>query len=298
MNGIERLDGALIKVRDILGRPEPGPREDPCPTPARSRRSLGGRDRTPGQLELGLAEDAPVRSVGSASERTVPAPTGDKEGPVSPRDPRHVRDPRALPVERCLRALGGDVWETFEYALRTELPVDRDAADFAVRALLCGPEAASDRSLPEVRAVRAAAFKVRREVHRLLGLLRFAPDPDGILTARCEPDSEILDLLEPAFRRRYGSEPFRIVDLRRGVVLETGRGSTGRGSTGRAGLPDPKKEVPGPADPEPVPGSEPDPVDLWRAYYRAAEDPVRRNPRLRLQFMPRRYWKHLPELDA
>jgi len=173
--------------------------------------------------------------------------------------------------------LGGDIWESFEYALRTDLPVEGDAAAFAVLALLCGPEASADRSRPEVRAVRGAAFQVRREVHRLLGLLRFAPDPDGVLTARCEPDNEILDLLAPAFARRFGPDAFRILDLRRGTAVGSG------------------PNVEAPSD-EPEPDT--DPADLWRAYYKAAENPARANPRLRLQFMPRRYWKHLPELDA
>lgn len=274
-----RLERTLSAVDGLLGMPatrgEGGASPPRAPAAPADGKAAGigprrvGRPCAPrGQLELELTDRPDGVSAGSA-----PSP------PVSGRCdlPVEERDPGALRAERALRALGGDVWETFEYALRTDLAVEGDAAAFAALALLCGPEAASDRSRPEVRAVRGAAFKVRREVHRLLGLLRFAPDPDGVLTARCEPDNEILDLLAPAFRRRFGEDPFRIVDLRRGTTV---------GSEPYARVrPD-------------EPASDTDPANLWRAYYKAAENPARSNPRLRLQFMPRRYWKHLPELDA
>lgn len=273
----ERLERTLFAVDGLLGRPAGGPvgaspssAEAAPGTQTASAAGLRGGGRpggSRGQLELGLAEDPE-----EAAARVGVPPVPGRSGP-----PVGARDPGALRTERALRALGGDVWESFEYALRTDLAAEGDAAAFAALALLCGPEAAADRSRPEVRAVRGAAFKVRREVHRLLGLLRFAPDPDGVLTARCEPDNEILDLLAPAFGRRFGSDPFRILDLRRGTAV-------GSGSETRA-------RTDGPA-----PGT--DPVDLWRAYYKAAENPARANPRLRLQFMPGRYWKHLPELDA
>ncbi len=274
-----RLERTLSAVDGLLGKPaargEGGASPPWAPAAPADGRAAGigprrvGRPCAPrGQLELELTDRPDGVSAGPA-----PSP------PVSGRCglPVEGRDPGALRAERALRALGGDVWETFEYALRTDLAVEGDAAAFAALALLCGPEAAADRSRPEVRAVRGAAFKVRREVHRLLGLLRFSPDPDGVLTARCEPDNEILDLLAPAFRRRFGEDPFRIVDLRRGTTVGSEPYARAR--------PD-------------EPASDTDPANLWRAYYKAAENPARSNPRLRLQFMPRRYWKHLPELDA
>jgi probable DNA metabolism protein len=280
MRSSERLERTLIAVADLLGKPAERREGASSPSTAAAApesagvvvglRRSGGPGGSRGQLELGLTEDP-----GEAPERRVQSPPAS--GGFEPFG--EPRDPRALRVERVLRALGGDVWESFEYALRTDLAVEGDAAAFAALALLCGPEAAADRSRPEVRSVRGAAFKVRREIHRLLGLLRFAPDPDGVLTARCEPDNEILDLLSPAFFRRFGGEPFRILDLRRGRVVESGRGS-GREARGSESA------------------GEPDPVELWKTYYKAVENPARLNPRLRLQFMPRRYWKHLPELDA
>ncbi len=283
MNLRDRIEQTLLAVDAILGKPGDAPEASAAASPTVPLRAGSrGRRRPPpgfgrsGQLELGLAQgNAP------ADLRASEPPGSDDRGSGGAGNEILRRAPGSLRAERALRSLGGDVWESFEYALRTEVPLEREAAAFAALALLCGGEAASDRSRQEVRAVRSAAFKTRREVHRLLGLLRFAPDEAGVFTACCEPDNDILDLLAPAFLRRFGAEPFRILDLRRGRAVV---------SDGRISLPKSACES--------VPDEEPDPVDLWRVYYRAAENPARTNPRLRLQFMPRRYWKHLPEIDA
>jgi probable DNA metabolism protein len=34
---------------------------------------------------------------------------------------------------------------------------------------------------------------------------------------------------------------------------------------------------------------------LWKAYYKAINIPERKNTRLMLRLMPRRYWKYMPE---
>ena len=34
---------------------------------------------------------------------------------------------------------------------------------------------------------------------------------------------------------------------------------------------------------------------LWKAYYKAINIPERKNTRLMLRLLPRRYWKYLPE---
>ena len=38
--------------------------------------------------------------------------------------------------------------------------------------------------------------------------------------------------------------------------------------------------------------------NLWRNYHSTINNPGRSNPDLQKQFMPKRYWKYLPEMDA
>jgi probable DNA metabolism protein len=37
---------------------------------------------------------------------------------------------------------------------------------------------------------------------------------------------------------------------------------------------------------------------LWQTYHKAINNEDRANPKLQKQFMPKRYWKYLPELDS
>ncbi len=211
-----------------------------------------------------------------------------------PGKPPGLPEPGAVPspdlIEAALRAVDESIWRDFEYALRAEPSPEREAAAWATRAIREGPAAALDRSRAPAPAVLLAAYRVRREIDRFRGLLRFAPDSWGVLTAVFEPDNDILDILGRHFLRRFGAEPFRIVDLRRETEIASRGGRIVR------------IEAPWPpsADTEArASGSRRgfgDSEDLWRAYYRAAENPSRSNPRLRLRFLPRRYWKHLPEL--
>jgi hypothetical protein len=39
-------------------------------------------------------------------------------------------------------------------------------------------------------------------------------------------------------------------------------------------------------------------TELWKLYFKAAENPARRNPDLQRRLMPRRYWRYLPEMGG
>jgi probable DNA metabolism protein len=166
--------------------------------------------------------------------------------------------------------------------------------------------AAADRGDRDVGTVLDAAYKVRHETDRLLGLLRFRPDSRGTYSARCAPDHFVLPRLAGHFSRRFGDTPWLIIDEKRGLcLLGDRRGEPrlvnpaalprepalwGAGEPGTA--PSDPRDLKDPRDP-------PDPWEaLWRTYHGAINNPGRRNPGLQRQFMPRRYWKYLPELGG
>jgi probable DNA metabolism protein len=184
----------------------------------------------------------------------------------------------------------------------------------------CGAEkAASSRGDPDVSTVLEAAYRARREIDRLRGLLRFTPvyaggrqngaastgkyssggspgcirgsAPGGsgsggaVYIARCSPDCYILPGLADHFTRRFGECPWAVIDERRNLIL----------------VRDPGQEpviFPLRADQfSAAAGSGPDDIEtLWRQYHRSINNPGRNNPALQRQFLPRRYWKYLPEL--
>jgi probable DNA metabolism protein len=186
-----------------------------------------------------------------------------------------------------LRAFSGELFDTVmkiwmsEEAL--ELPLFRLCALAGRR----GTEVLADHGNPDLRAVSRAARRVGREIDRLSGLARFFPAGDGLLAAPIEPDANVLAALLPHFARRFGPEDFALVDLRRRLAIAR-RGGRFESAVGEAAL----AFLPSGA------GVGDEAALLWRRYFKAAENPSRRNPELQRRLMPRRYWKYLPEMDG
>ena len=158
-------------------------------------------------------------------------------------------------------------------------------ADIQLAARAAAEKAALDRGDPIVRTVLNAAYKVDREIHRLMGLLRFNPRSDGIWLARCAPDNFILPAFADHFTARFGEAPWAIIDEKRGLALVRLRD--------QGPCLGPLPSFPFLSDPGlPQDNWE----ELWRSYHQSISIENRRNPVLQMQLMPRRYWKYLPEL--
>jgi probable DNA metabolism protein len=160
------------------------------------------------------------------------------------------------------------------------------AADKEIAVRAAAETAACNRGDPLVRAVLESAQRVGHEVHRLLGLLRFNPLDNGLWLARCAPDNAILPVMAEHFTLRFGDEPWAIIDEKRGQALVRLTG---------------KEAVLGPLSSFLLPELFDAPKDewekLWRGYHRTVCIENRKNPNLQAQFMPRRYWKYLPEVN-
>jgi hypothetical protein len=246
----------------------------------------------------------------------VAAPAG---GPGFP-----APDLRGGPSAALLFELSANAFDAVVHAWMSELPLKAEIIRFAGKVIAAAraaaargeagavavqspgwaarPEArrgaenaAFDRGDPDVRAVLDAARKVERETDRLMGLLRFTPvnrrggAGGPVYVARCSPDHYVLPGLAEYFTRRFGACPWAIIDEKRNLILAREGGGEARlfSAAGKAGLSG--AFCPG--------GSGPDPFEeLWRNYHTSINNPDRNNPVLQRQFMPRRYWKYLPEL--
>jgi probable DNA metabolism protein len=92
----------------------------------------------------------------------------------------------------------------------------------------------------------------------------------------------------PHFARRFGSEDFAVVDLQAAPWPSRARGGRFESAAGEEALAYLPESNATHADDEDA--------LLWRRYFRATENPARRNPELQRRLMPRRYWKYLTEL--
>jgi len=205
--------------------------------------------------------------------------------------PRNEPDAFRLPaIRQWLDPAGNpdDASYAAIFAQLSELPIKGEISRFIEKVNNAEGRAeaariACDRGDPDVLAVLEAARKVQVEVHRITGFLRFCPDPQGVYTARCEPDYFILPALAEHFTQRFGETPWAIIDEKRGLCLSRQKGGEARIMPVSAG---PGAETRGGDCWE----------DLWRLYHRSVSNESRKNPGLQRQFMPKRYQKHLNEL--
>jgi len=150
--------------------------------------------------------------------------------------------------------------------------------------------AATDRGDFDVQTVREAAQKVWHEIHRLMGLLRFCPNENGVYTARCEPDHFVLPALGPHFMGRFGETPWAIIDNKRRLSLSCEAWQSG--ASGKALVFSANAENMSSSGK----GQTGEWENLWKHYHKTINNESRNNPDLQRRFMPTRYWKYLSEL--
>lgn len=135
---------------------------------------------------------------------------------------------------------------------------------------------------PVVRDIDELVYKVRRETHRLQGLIRFQELASGIYFAQISPDHNILTLLAQPFAERMADLSWVIADVKRARALYYDQGESQLIPWSSVRLPK-------------LATGEKKCADLWQEYFRAIAIQERRNPRLQRQCLPRRYWKYLVE---
>ena len=198
---------------------------------------------------------------------------------------------------RNLFELSSNAFDNIMLAWLSELPVEREIIAYA-RGILAAAQdpnslddkrraagkAANNRTNADALTVLTTAYKVQIEVHRMMGLLRFSVNEDSEYIARCEPDHFILPCLGDFFTARFGNTPWSIIDEKRGLALS-------RKPRGQA------KIIVLEESAENLPAAKRDEwEELWKHYHKTINNEDRNNPDLQRQLMPKRYWKHLPEV--
>jgi probable DNA metabolism protein len=194
--------------------------------------------------------------------------------------------------------LSVDAYYAALYAQMSCKPIKKEIAGFIKRVSLArnrdeANRAATDRGDSDVSAVLKEAGKVTHEIHRLIGMLRFSPESDGVYTARCAPDNFILPALAEHFTLRFGETPWAIIDEKRGLCLRKANGNEAvlvpffSGPSGAAGHFSKCSEKAKTDSWE----------ELWRLYHKSINNESRKNTRLQRQLMPERYQKYLTELN-
>jgi probable DNA metabolism protein len=139
-----------------------------------------------------------------------------------------------------------------------------------------------------VLEVAQTARKVWREKHRMEAFVRFRLLKDSIFFAAIEPDYDVLPLIVSHFRSRYADQQWLIYDLRRK------RGIYYNKDTEQVEEVEMEWQE-GEGSDSPYDETEMCYQHLWQDYFKHTGIPERKNPKLHLRHMPRRYWRYLTE---
>lgn len=156
--------------------------------------------------------------------------------------------------------------------------------------LKSGAGVENDVSNPDVLMILQTSKKVAREKHRMEAFVRFQLTKDQLYYSIIQPDFDVLPLICTHFKTRYADQRWLIYDALR-----------------KYGMYYDKEKV------EEVtinfsPGINHNSIakswydeeedlyqQLWRQYFSSVNIAARKNMKLHLQHMPRRYWKYLVE---
>jgi probable DNA metabolism protein len=147
-----------------------------------------------------------------------------------------------------------------------------------------------DLTHPAVLKVTQMAKIVHRESHRMEAFVRFQLTADKLYYAIVQPDFNVLPLIEKHFKDRYADQYWLIFDSRRkyGIYYNlekvetvniTFNEETNSGQDLQLIL-DEKETLY---------------QQLWQQYFVSVNIKARKNTKLHIQHMPKRYWKYLPE---
>lgn len=145
----------------------------------------------------------------------------------------------------------------------------------------------------DVLEVAQMAKKVNREKHRMKAFIRFQKANDGSFFAVINPDYNVIPLLVKHFTNRYADQRWVIYDERRhyGIQYDLHQIHEVRFATERSNQlvaaesvqKDEKEELY---------------TKLWKDYFQSTNIKERKNMKLHLQHVPRRYWRYLTEKEV
>ena len=161
---------------------------------------------------------------------------------------------------------------------------------FVQYGLKAGKSACDDFSNEAVLILHQTLKKVHRERHRMEAFIRFQKSADGLFFATVEPDFDVLPLISTHFAKRYADQRWLIFDKKRKygilydlkevhVVEQSPAAKSSNDILPAISLHDEEMKF----------------QELWQQYFKSVNIKERKNTKLHVRHMPKRYWKYLTE---
>lgn len=171
------------------------------------------------------------------------------------------------------------------YAFLSEDPQKEKAIiSYLVNGFYIGPRINTMLSIDFVFTVHRLRKRMLAESHRLKGLLRFQEVGNNLYYASIHPDNNVIENLGHHFIRRLPKQNFLIHDQKRELcfIYHAGKYQI---------IPSIDLMIPSITQEEQYYQS------LWKVFFKTIAIPERKNTRLQMQFMPKKYWQDLVELS-
>ena len=141
-----------------------------------------------------------------------------------------------------------------------------------------------------VLIIAKTAIKVEREKHRMEAFIRFQHSSDGTFYCGISPDFNVLPLLAKHFKDRYADQKWIIFDIKRhyGLLYDLDKvQEVFMDRSAEKNLCKPALGI--------LSESEKLYATLWKDYFKSTNIASRKNTKLHVRHVPKRYWKYLTE---
>ncbi len=142
----------------------------------------------------------------------------------------------------------------------------------------------------DVLMVHQTSHKVDREKHRMKAFIRFQKTKDELYYAIVQPDYNVLPLIIKHFKDRYADQRWLIYDVRRKYGLYSDKETVSEVFINFA------ESINNHETLQTIHDEKEDLYQsLWQTYFDNVNIKARKNMKLHIQHMPKRYWKYLVE---
>ena len=143
----------------------------------------------------------------------------------------------------------------------------------------------------DVLRVTQTSRMVQREKHRMEAFIRFQLTQDGLFYAGIEPDFNVIPLLLRHFKNRFTDQRWLIYDIKRQYGIYYNLNTVEEIEINISQ----KTNLYGERDAQLFHADETLYQTLWKDYFKHVNIIERKNTKLHVQHVPKRYWKHLTE---
>lgn len=147
---------------------------------------------------------------------------------------------------------------------------------------------ATDYGNSDILKVSQISKMVGREKHRMEAFVRFRLTQDEIYASTIEPDFDVLPLIRKHFVSRYADQKWLIYDVKRkyGLFYDLNQVDT---------IELPNDQLLKESNADIFHSDEQAFQELWKNYFKSTNIASRKNTKLHVRHVPKRYWKYLSE---